>query len=75
MTGPPEGYDFRADAAESTSRIIGSMHPELMDLVQDGAEDGRVAALPGSRVTACPSVPLRELGGVGKAVRLQRTAD
>ena len=42
MTGPPEEYDFRADASESTLRIVGSMHPELVDLVQDGATEGQV---------------------------------
>ncbi|KAI8463792.1 MAG: TraB family-domain-containing protein [Monoraphidium minutum] len=36
LSGPPAGYDFRADIMPDTRDIIGRSHPELQDLVDEG---------------------------------------
>ncbi|KAG1679399.1 hypothetical protein FOA52_007690 [Chlamydomonas sp. UWO 241] len=36
VSGPPPGYDFRASTSASTLDVVGSRHPELQDLVDDG---------------------------------------
>ena len=36
LDGPPASYDFRTEVADSTTTIVGGLHPQLQDLVDDG---------------------------------------
>lgn len=37
VKAPPADYDFRAETLAQTLETVSSMHPELMDLVEDGS--------------------------------------
>lgn len=36
LSGPPLGYNFRAEIQPETKDVIGKLYPQLMDLVEEG---------------------------------------